>query len=531
MATSAPTPRYLFRCSSDQSNGINTPDLFAPGSLSRTVSTNKETEKDFIPLDEPTTTSENNLGHQLRQALLWKKDQADCPFVFFTTSPIFVVQLAVWRSARKTGKDGSVIEPDTNVNITIIDTETALTSDGHRLQFHAVQDLLNTHNVELKNRSDGSLRACADHWATISSTLVPGPGSHRAALEDLVMNGLYELYPQIEVANDRRHPRPSLTTDDLRKYFFHAGGNGVGGEGGLLVSESLDTAGRLGMCFSACERLEEEEDGDGSGEEGREGKEKRGGGGEMSILMAFVLSLRKMNLEDLAFQFWLQDHTTAKVLPHPTSTIVAEAQQGQMSGIPDADEFIKLERHFTGLIFEAEGLAFGLSIDPASIEEDKADWRTWWKQNREDYRATHTRQQKRQGWRDRQRDRPRELLERRARRDRVVDSSSMPRRNDPTYTPASSHQSFDRPHNALSYTTQTPRELFPGWRHSSAVQPRNFDTRARLPGTSHNSRSGEGFRVLESRPGDVATTRHQRQHERVRRRRDGDGNYVRERRH
>lgn len=167
MAT--PTPRHLFRCWSDQCNGTNSSTLFSPAARAAADST-AEHEQDFISLEVPITGID--FANQLRQALLWKKDQDKCPFAFFTSSAIFAIQLAVWRNSRKQFKDGTVIEPDTGVHMTIIDAQAAKTTDGSPVHFQSVKDLLQTYGVELKNRSDDSIRQYADQWVVTSDVFL-----------------------------------------------------------------------------------------------------------------------------------------------------------------------------------------------------------------------------------------------------------------------------------------------------------------------------------------------------------------------
>lgn len=103
------------------------------------------------------------------------------------------------------------------------------------------------------------------------------------SLQDLIKNGFYELYPQIEAANDRNDPGQSSTTDDLRKYFFQSEDCM---SGSLTVRESLDTVARLAMCFRPAthDPHEEVETGD------------------VGIIMALSSSLRRRNVQDSAFQ-------------------------------------------------------------------------------------------------------------------------------------------------------------------------------------------------------------------------------------
>ena len=137
-------------------------------------------------------------------------------------------------------------EPDPDIHISIIDTQTAKTSEGFPVNFRPVKVLLQTHAIDLRSPGEGFVRTYADHWVAISPVVL-GTGSWNAESENLIRNGLYELYPHIEAANERKDPRPHLTTQDLRKYFFRSD---VSVE--PITRETLDAAERVGMCFEAC---------------------------------------------------------------------------------------------------------------------------------------------------------------------------------------------------------------------------------------------------------------------------------------
>ena len=351
-------PRFLFRCASDQSNGLNSPTLFAPASLS---------DHDIA---QPSSRGNNGLtgihksfGEQLYQSLLWKKDQAQCPFIFFTSSPLFAVQLSAWRSARKVDKSGSVTDPDTNVIISTIDTRTAKTFEGHAVVFQSVPRLISAYGLEIRNRGDGEVRGYEDHWIA-TTTVVPGEVSHYARFSDLVNNGLYDLYPEIQAANDRRDPRPQLTTGDLRKYNF---GSDVAHR--ILLREERVPAARLALCF--------DHSANGAAQ----------GGKAMGNVLAFVLSLQHRNTRDKALEYWLDDHTeeSAGVLTGDEDEVEVRLPRG----LPDAIEFETLRQHFSSKEFCVAGLSYGLAIDPNSVEQQKTAWSQWWRQNKSEWRSRH----------------------------------------------------------------------------------------------------------------------------------------------
>lgn len=207
---------------------------------------------------------------------------------------------------------------------------------------------------------------------------------------------------------------------------------------------------------------------------------------------------------------------------------------------PDANEFIALSNYFSSLPFDLNTFAFGLSINPVSMEKEKADWKRWWKSNRNEYRANHRRDQ-RLSWRDKRRDkrpdRRQQVLERRAnkRHDSVV-PSPIPRSSTDT--------------QQQGRVAEVPRELFPGWRshyasghevsarHSYVTQSSSdgrrgyrrhelFDGTPNVAGPLRDRH--EGYQVLLSRPGDAVGTRQGHRRARVLQRRDVDGVYARRR--
>lgn len=105
------TPKYLFRVWSEQSHGTNTPTLFVPASGH--ISPDKPFEHSDITAQ---LVKDALIGHQL----------PNCPFIFFTDSPIHALQLAAKKKADGFGQ----------MQITCVDTTASKTLEGASVGFH-----------------------------------------------------------------------------------------------------------------------------------------------------------------------------------------------------------------------------------------------------------------------------------------------------------------------------------------------------------------------------------------------------------
>lgn len=194
-------PTYLFRAWTDQSYGVNGRDLFAPAAARRASSIAKYTPPKDVP----------NLKEQLKEHLLDRHNFPDNLFVFFTTSLLFAVQLALYRKALG----------ETGVQIICINADTAKTPKGKKVNFRMVSEMMKECKLQLRNRSDNSLREYADVVAAMEC-VVPGINARTATLDALIASGLESLYPPFRENRERSDPRLALLVKDLRKYWFRA---------------------------------------------------------------------------------------------------------------------------------------------------------------------------------------------------------------------------------------------------------------------------------------------------------------------
>lgn len=192
-------PTHIFRAWTDQSYGVNGRDLFAPAAAKKANSIAKYTPPKDVP----------NMKEQLKEHLLDRHNFPDNLFVFFTTSLLFAVQLALYRKALG----------QTGVQIICINVDTARTPKGKKVNFRMVSEMMKDCNLKLRNRSDNSLREYADVVAAMEC-VVPGSNARTATLEAMIANGLESLYPPFRENNERSDPRLALLVKDLRKYWF-----------------------------------------------------------------------------------------------------------------------------------------------------------------------------------------------------------------------------------------------------------------------------------------------------------------------
>ncbi|CAK4032023.1 Hypothetical predicted protein [Lecanosticta acicola] len=193
---------YIFRAWSDQSYAINAETLFAPAAAQKLSNAKDYSRPKNVP----------NLKLQLKSHLLWKKHEfPDNLFVFFTTSLLFALQVALYRKAKG----------ETGINIICIDVDSARTPQGGKVGFQTLTSMMKESALELQNRSDGSVREYSDVVVSMEC-VVPGKDSRTASLDALVANGLYKLYPPLQETVQRNDPRLALAMMDLRKYWFQA---------------------------------------------------------------------------------------------------------------------------------------------------------------------------------------------------------------------------------------------------------------------------------------------------------------------
>ena len=331
---------FYYRTWCDGSHGINTPNCFAPAAHTAQL------EHGLTKLTPKLFTGG---GDQLWRHLL-QKDVVNNPFASFTISLLFASQHACRMRAQ--GKR--------NIYIACVNAATAKTVEGEPVTFHPIQSLLEMYGVEVRNWSDNSVREY-EHEYAIMSTLVPGPGSFFVSLDTLIHDGFFQLYPEFQVANERSDPRLHLTVLDLRKYYFK--------EVRPLTDEKTRLTIQLVSSFTSC----------------------TSGGtfqySDMSYkhLLAAILGLQKRSINDPALH---------KLLTTSPGPLTGPDSQGctSKSTVSNIDEFAQ----YNGLVqlllnagLRPSNVQSHLNVNSASVETEKGEWRIWWSENMDEYRASN----------------------------------------------------------------------------------------------------------------------------------------------
>ena len=192
-------PEVLFRVFGRVSNGDNSPEYFAPACKARQID-----NSNAFASNKPQPLT----GAQLKMLLL-DKHVPDAQVIFFASSLLFDLQLAA-RMRAQGSKD---------LKIVCIYAKTARTSDGKPVVFQSVKSLMEKLDVRLTNRGDGAVREYPIEYA-VTSDVVPGPGSFYVSFQDLLDNGLYMLYPELEGVNKRHNVKLHRAVEQLRAFSF-----------------------------------------------------------------------------------------------------------------------------------------------------------------------------------------------------------------------------------------------------------------------------------------------------------------------
>ena len=316
----APTiPKLLFRIWSDNSNGTNSRLSFRPASQ----------------CDQATPQFIHNFDRRLQQALLWK-DVENNPFIFFSSSLIFVPQLAGWMKSKR----------QQNIYITCVDAETATTTAGLPVTFYSVNALLQQFGIEITNR-DGTKREYNHEYAALTA-VAPTAGSLFIAFETLISTGLFDLCPQLQDVNNRHNVRLHIAVTDLQAFGFSTEQ--------ALSKERIDVAARLVFSFQLCSPFEATEANDGV---------------EMP-LFAWFLSLMKRNKNHATLNSWLESHS-ALILEDSVDAIGAP-----ITGMEDPEflQYRQILQHVEGRSLLQNKVESHTRISRDTIARDLAIWQT-----------------------------------------------------------------------------------------------------------------------------------------------------------
>lgn len=329
---------YLFRAYSDDSQGVNTPTLFAP-----------QAAKTHLPVTsyEPSNMGDEELGKKLKTALNTRK--LESPFVFFTASFMFAVQIA---RARK-------LKGEKNIFITAIDISTAWTPAGKASPFQHVPPMLQQLNIR-QERADGSEKDYRDIFLTMDCVL-PGAKSKTVSFDQLEAAGLYQLYPALTWGRERGDGRTRLgrNSEDPRAFHFRTTQ--------ALTMCRVNLAAILAATFAA---------------PGQQVKKV-----DPSIL-AYFLAFQERSFSDSVLRQWIQINTF--------EVINLDEEEEGGSVCEEAIEAMELEEvqqynKLNGLFLNRHVLDRSLSsmavIDQSNIHAESAAWSVWSVQQRNEYRA------------------------------------------------------------------------------------------------------------------------------------------------
>lgn len=188
-------PRYMFRVWSNQSHGTNTQTLFLPASAS---------------LSPSKSSDHAEITAQIVQNAFIGRPLPECPFIFFTDSPIHALQLAAKKKADGIG----------DMQITCINTTSSKTPEGTLVELHSAKTIIHKCGAVMRTNHDGSAREYPDEYITIYQSVKLGPGSATVAYDRLIQLGLFQLYPHLEAVNQRRRVMWYHSINDLRDYGF-----------------------------------------------------------------------------------------------------------------------------------------------------------------------------------------------------------------------------------------------------------------------------------------------------------------------
>ncbi len=232
--------------------------------------------------------------------------------------------------------------------ITCIDTLTARTPAGLCVQFRPVDQLTRELHVDLRNRRDDSQREFTTEYVATSNVCL-GEGSSTVALEALIRNGLYELYPELSEINknSRNGPKVQVPLSMLRAHGF---------ERCHQLSESeINVAARLASAFTPSVDFQSKEDINGQ-------------------LLAWILSFRKRDGHDNALRTWLGANCTVGGSEVSPILIAGKTQIDS----PECDQYEEVRKVFATQQITANAVSFSTArVEPLVVARAKVTWSTW----------------------------------------------------------------------------------------------------------------------------------------------------------
>lgn len=150
------------------------------------------------------------LKSRYEDALIGRKID-DNPYVFFTSSLLYVIQHAISKTRGN---------KETNAHIVCVDTRTARRPDGQNARFYPAVPTMMLYEMSIpRARWTYKERDYSDVWVT-TDRVVPGEGSYHVAFEKLKAVGLYKLFPEFAFIARRNKPGLESPVNDLRQLWY-----------------------------------------------------------------------------------------------------------------------------------------------------------------------------------------------------------------------------------------------------------------------------------------------------------------------
>lgn len=365
----------LFRAVSDQSQGTNSANLFAPAA----AGSSDRSRQSYRP---PHVID----GQKLKNALSWSKKE-DSIFTFFTPSLLFAIATA---SKRKYSRD-------TNIKIICFDASNARTLQGERVRFELVSTLMEELDIAMY-RSNKALKEFSDVVLT-TACFVPGNDVRAAQFDQIELQGLYQLYPYLGENRYRARPKLSRVIENAR-------GFGCQSERPLSL-QKIGLAAQLAAVFI-----------------GASNKRVHSTKIESRLLASF-LGLQKRHPQDSALASWL-DRFSQDIIDIDGCED-AEPEPFCHSSVPEVLQQQELMRVLKNRQILATALTSNCAVATAVVNHEAHEFEEWQSTNHAQYRAENPRDSGKAGRRQGKRrlrdadDRPFERRSRReyATRDRV----------------------------------------------------------------------------------------------------------------
>ncbi|PPJ60293.1 hypothetical protein CBER1_01312 [Cercospora berteroae] len=375
----------LFRAVSDQSQGTNSANLFAPaaaGSSDRS----RQSYRPPLAID----------GQKLKNALSWSKKE-DSIFTFFTPSLLFAIATA---SKRKYGGD-------TNIKIICFDASNARTLQGERVRFQLVSTLMEELGVNMY-RSNKALKEFSDVILT-TACIVPGNDARAATFDQLELQGLYQLYPYLGENRYRARPKLSRVIENARGFGWQS-------ERPLSL-QKIGLAAQLAAVFI-----------------GASNKRMHSTDIESHLLASF-LGLQKRHFADSALTCWLNKFSQEVIEIDGCED--TESDPFRNSSVPEVLQQQELMRVLKNRQILATALTSNCAVATAVVNHEAQEFEKWQSMNHAQYRAENPRNSDKAGTRQgkrRLRDADDRRFERRPRREYATrDRISRPRNHEESH--------------------------------------------------------------------------------------------------